>query len=236
MKMAEDPEEVAAAAEKLEESNSLLVCMGAPGTGKTYVADHLIRLAVERDHRVLYALPTGQLACRMRQRHPDIQVDTCAGAFLFYRPLSETIAIMTEYDMVVIDEALQLSAEEFGRLHAMFVSAGRRLLLLLMGDDWQLPSIAPERASKHPQWRFTKEVTLTEVKRCKSAALQAKLDFLRYHKPTGAEGRRFLHRLCYKHKAWSGHEEPTNLDVENVLLRTNNETTIVTCTRHDLQV
>ena len=59
--------------------------MGEPGTGKTFVADYLIRWAVAKGLRVLNALPTGQLACRMRQRHPTIAVDTCAGAFLFHR-------------------------------------------------------------------------------------------------------------------------------------------------------
>ncbi|CAE7575493.1 pif1 [Symbiodinium sp. CCMP2592] len=230
LKDAQSEEEVEEVSQQLETHNSILACMGGPGTGKTFLADHLVRVAVERGYRVLYALPTGQLACRMRQRHPDIHVDTCAGAFLFYRPLSETIALMTEYDMVVIDEALQLSAEEFGRLRALFLAAGRRLLLLL-GDDWQLPSIAPERASDHPQWRFTRTVTLTEVRRCKCPRLQAKLDFLRYHKPVGQEGKRFVNRLCYKHKAWTGHDEPTSLDIADVLRRTENNTTFVTCTK-----
>ncbi|CAE7293352.1 unnamed protein product, partial [Symbiodinium sp. CCMP2456] len=231
LKDARSEEDVDEASQQLELRNSILVCMGGPGTGKTFVADHLVRVAVQRGCRVLYALPTGQLACRMRQRHPDIHVDTCAGAFLFYRPLSETIALMTEYDVVVIDEALQLSAEEFGRLHAMFLAAGRRLLLLLLGDDWQLPSIQPDRASDHPQWRFARTITLTEVRRCKCRQLQAKLDFLRYHKPLGKEGQLFVNRLCYKHKAWSGHNEPTSLDIDDILRRTDNKTTFVTCSK-----
>eukprot|EP00434_Breviolum_minutum_P045362 symbB.v1.2.040649.t1/scaffold7408.1/size11443/1 len=139
------PQDVEAAVERLEASNRPLLCLGGPGTGKTFVADYLIRLAVQREFKVLYALPTGQLACRMRQRHPNISIDTSAD---------------------------------------------------------------------HPQWKHCQRVTLTEVRRC---TLQAKLDFLRYHKPMGAEGRRFVNRLCYEHKAWTGHHEPTNLDIEQVL-------------------
>ncbi|CAE7357076.1 pif1, partial [Symbiodinium sp. CCMP2592] len=231
LKDAQTPAEADDAALRLEEQNSVLVCMGGPGTGKTFVADYLVRVAVRRGHRVLYALPTGQLACRMRQRHPDIHVDTCAGAFLFYRPESETLALMAEYDMVVIDEALQLSAEEYGRLHAMFCATGKQLLLLLMGDDCQLPSIHPQQACDHAQWRFTHVVTLTEVRRCKCAVLQAKLDFLRHHKPLGQEGKRFVNRLCYQHKAWTGHDEPTSLDIDSVFKRTGGKTTFVTCTK-----
>ncbi|CAK9101303.1 ATP-dependent DNA helicase PIF1 [Durusdinium trenchii] len=229
-------EDMEAAANDLLEHNSILVCMGAPGTGKTFVADYLIRLAVQRGMRVLYALPTGQLACRMRQRHPGIEVDTCHGAFAFWRPLTETIAYMADFDMVVIDEALQLSAEEFGRLRAMFVAAGKQVLLLLMGDDWQLPSIHPERADSHPQWTFGHIITLREIKRCKCPELQAKLDFLRCHKPMGAEGKRLINRLCYKHKAWTGHEEPTALDIESVLAQTDGKTTFVTCTRRGASI
>ena len=86
---AESPEEVERLAAELEEQNSILLCMGAPGTGKTFVVDYLIQVAVGRGLRALYALPTGQLACRMRQRHPNIHVDTCHGAFGFFRPLQD---------------------------------------------------------------------------------------------------------------------------------------------------
>ncbi|MCR9130901.1 MAG: AAA family ATPase [Alphaproteobacteria bacterium] len=156
---AEDEAATEAATDNLQRNNSPLVCLGEPGTGKTFVADYLIRLARQRGLRVLYALPTGQLACRMRTRHPNIEVDTCAGAFLFHRPLPEALPLLTQYDVVVVDEVLQLSAEEFGRLHEMYMAAGKQLLLLLMGDEWQLPSIHPERASDHPRWRFGHFVT-----------------------------------------------------------------------------
>ena len=54
---------------------------------------------------------------------------------------------------------------------------------------------------------------------------------MRYHKPLGQEGQRFVNRLCYKHKAWSGYNEPTSLDIDDVLRRTDNNTTFVTCTK-----
>ena len=228
---AESPEEIERLAAELEEQNSILLCMGAPGTGKTFVVDYLIQVAVGRGLRVLCALPTGQLACRMRQRHLNIHVDTCHGAFGFFRPLQETLAFMADYDMVVIDEALQLSAEEFGRVDAMFLDTGKQALLVMMGDDWQLPSIHPERADSHPQWKFCQRIDLFEVCRCKCPLLQEKLDFLRHHKPMGAEGQRFINKLCYRHKAWTGHDEPTNLDVQDVWGRTEGRTTFVTCTR-----
>ena len=49
--------------------------------------------------------------------------------------------------------------------------------------------------------------------------------------PTGQEGGRVLRGLCRNHKAWSGHHEPTRANMKQLLQRTNNETTVITCTR-----
>ena len=168
LREAADPQEIDQRVAELEANNTIMVCLGAPGTGKTFVADYIIRVAVARGLRVLYALPTGQLACRMRQRHPDIEVDTCHGAFLFHRPLTEAMALLTDYDLVAVDEVLQLSAEEFYRMHSMFVAAGKQLVLLLMGDEWQLPCIEEEPANAHPLWTRCWSATLTQA--CRFAA------------------------------------------------------------------
>ena len=61
--------------------------------------------------------------------------------------------------------------------------------------------------------------------------LLAKLAYLRKNRPMGAEGDRFVRDVCRKHKAWSGHHEPTNLDIEDLLQKTGNATTVITCTR-----
>lgn len=146
--------------------------------------------------------------------------------FQVCRPLTEALGLLSDYDVVVVDEALQLSAEEFGRLDAMFMAAGKRLLLLLlMGDGWQLPSIHPEQAAR-PRRPPARGPALRPSRAAGEAGLPAL-----YHKPMGADGRRFVNRLCHCRKAWSGHHEPTNLDIEDVLRRTEGRTTFVTCTR-----
>eukprot|EP00971_Amphidinium_carterae_P136882 2712311-Amphidinium_carterae.1 len=50
-------------------------CMIA-GSGKTVVLDRCIRRAVRNNARVLVTLPTGAQRARMRQRHPDVDMDT----------------------------------------------------------------------------------------------------------------------------------------------------------------
>ena len=49
-------------------------------------------------------------------RTSKIDVDTCAGACLFHRELSEALPIFTQYDMIVIDEISMLDAPTFDLL------------------------------------------------------------------------------------------------------------------------
>ena len=55
--------------------------------------------------------------------------------------------------------------------------------------------------------------------------------YLRKNALTGQEGSCVLRDLCWKHKAWSGHHEPNTDDIRHLLERTDNKTTVITCTR-----
>jgi len=80
-------------------------------------------------------------------------------------------------------------------------------------------------------------MTLHAVHRCKDETLARKLHTLRMSKLEGEAGLRFLHTdLCRGHKAWSGHHTPTAVDIEDVLARTQNRTTFVTCTKRGAAV
>ena len=217
-----------------EEHGSMVAGMGPPGTGKTAVLDRCIRRAQRLGARVLVALPTGVQRARMRQRHPDVDLDTCHGAFLFNKLLAEAMGIMTCYDLIVIDEAPQLFEEHFERLDEMWLAAGKAPCVVFAGDPWQLPP--PDNTKRslvhHPQWRFVHQVELRQVwRQGEGDPLLPKLAFLRKNRPMGAEGARFLRDLCRTRKAWSGHHEPTNLDIEDLLKKTDNATTVITCTR-----
>ena len=63
----------------------MLFAEGPPGTGKTFAVHEQIRRYVDRGARVLFVLPTGQLAAAMRAKHPDVDVDTFHGGLLFQR-------------------------------------------------------------------------------------------------------------------------------------------------------
>eukprot|EP00435_Cladocopium_sp_Y103_P073485 s884_g43.t2 len=85
--------------------HKMLFASGPPGTGKTHVIHEQVRKWKRKGARVLFALPTGQLASEVRSIHPDIDVDTSHGAFLLHKPLQEAMAILTQYELVIIDEA-----------------------------------------------------------------------------------------------------------------------------------
>ncbi|CAE7038715.1 unnamed protein product [Symbiodinium natans] len=218
-----------------EEHGSMVAATGPPGTGKTAVLDRCIRRAESLGARILIALPTGVQRSRMRQRHPNVDLDTCHGAFLFHRPLTEALGIVAAYDLIVVDEAFQLVEEHFERLHQMWVVAARVPCLVLAGDEWQLPP--PDRTQRslacHPRWRFVCKVELHHVWRQDGGdPLLSKLTYLRKSRPTGREGDSLLRDLCRGHKAWSGHHEPTGDDIKRLLERTDGGgTTVITCTR-----
>ena len=153
IRVAEDDAEYERLVGLAEEHGSMVAAVGPPGTGKTAVLDRCIRRAGSLGARVLIALPTGVQRSRMRQRHPNAELDTCHGAFLFHRPLVESLGIMAAYDLIVIDEAFQLVEEHFARLHEMWLAAAKAPCVVMAGDEWQLPPPDREQRSLacHPK-------------------------------------------------------------------------------------
>ena len=83
----------------------MLFASGGPGSGKTFILHDQIERWQAKGARILFVLPTGQLAANMRARHPHVDVDTYHGGLLFHKELSEALGIMTQYDLIVLDEA-----------------------------------------------------------------------------------------------------------------------------------
>ena len=100
----DDDEQEELLAEALQQ-NKMLFASGGPGSGKTFILHDQIRRWQGKGARILFVLPTGQLAANMKAQHPHIDVDTYHGGLLFHRELSETLGIMTQYDLIILDEA-----------------------------------------------------------------------------------------------------------------------------------
>lgn len=235
LRAARDEEVQDKLATDMAENNRILICTGPPGCGKSFVADLCIRRAKMAKACICYALPTGQLAAKARGKHTNIEIDTCHGAFLFHRPLTESIALLSLYQLCVVDEIFQLTVEHFERLPAMFQAAGRQLCLVLLGDPMQLPNVEGEPPDSSALWKFCHKITLTQVHRCDDPVLGKKLASLRMNSQTGRAGKDFVAHLCRGHKAWSGHDEPTALDVKTVLVDYP-DTTFITCARRGAAV
>ena len=150
-----------------DEHGSIVAVSGQPGTGKTAVVDLCVKRAQRLQARILLAMPTGVQRSRMKQRHPEVDLDTCHGAFLFHKPLVEAMGIMMCYDLIVIDEAVQLFEEHFERLYQMWRAAGKVPCLVFVGDEWQLPP--PDNTKRslvhHPKWRFVYKEGLAPSRR-----------------------------------------------------------------------
>ena len=162
----------------------------------------------------------------MRELFPDVDVDTCHGAFLLHKPETEAWPHMTEYDLVVVDEVSQLSRDQFERIVRMWHQADKVPALIFLGDFYQLPGVEPTRANESPAWKKIYKVELVDPQRCKDKKLWKKIMATRTARPSMTQ----LKDIVRNHKAWSG-KKPNQLDIRNLLRRTKSKTTIVTCTR-----
>ena len=215
-------------ADDARDKSVVLAALGEPGTGKTTVLLDCVKRCLRKGGNALIACPTAQHAARLRAKVPEADVDTCSGAFFLYKPLHEVDAVLTQYDLVVVDEVSQLSAEDFERIVQLWEASDRLPCLVFAGDFWQLPGINPERANKSPKWRqYVKTIELFENRRCDCPKLTEKLKAIRTAMPT----KRMFNKIMKGHRAWRGHHEPTLWDIQQILRRTDERTTFVTCTR-----
>ena len=207
--------------------------LGPAGSGKTSCVEAAIEEVVEKGGRVLITAPTGKLAASFRQKYPDLDVDTIHGAFAIWKPLRQTLDIMGQYDLVIVEEIGQLSRPIFERLMELWFHAERLPTLVFVGDFWQLPGVEPSKACDSPIWKIglVAKKNLYTMRRCKCPILADKLRLLRTGKPDKA-GLKFILR---GHKAPVARRQarmadPTAWDVKKILEETPN-TVFLTCSR-----
>jgi hypothetical protein len=184
---------------------------------------------------VLFALPLGLLASRMRERFqglPHLDIDTCHGAFKLDRPDARYLPLVAPYDMVVVDEISLLSQEHFEQILQLWRAADKVPALVFLGDKFQLPGMGDARAWDSACWnrRELRFLQLLHPFRCKDPAFAAVLKVLRISKPS----ERLVEQICCGHKAWPS-RLPTTRDVAK-LIADHPDTTLVTATRRGAQL
>ena len=222
-----DDDTYEAIADIANEKGKILVALGPPGTGKTTVVHKCVHKWHRKGARILFALPTGQLASEMRRVHPDIDVDTCHGAFLFHKELTEALPILTQYDLIIVDELSMLTAGHFDRIYAMWQTAEKLPCVVFLGDFYQLPGPQkpPSRICDSIAYHYARKMEFHQVHRCKDPVLAKKLKALR----TSVPSMKLLKRILKKHRAWTA-DEPTEYNILQ-LYRHHENTSMVTCTR-----
>jgi len=119
-------------------SHSISIITGGPGTGKTFVARHLIEAMGEKA-RIVLAAPTGKAVSRLKELNPNAQAGTLH-TLLNIRSgrdlLSEGSYLSA--DLIIVDESSMIDARLFG-FFLSSVPAGCRIVFL--GDADQLPPV-----------------------------------------------------------------------------------------------
>jgi len=128
---------------------SAMILTGGPGTGKTTIVEAIIRLyqRLNPDNTIALVAPTGRASKRLSE---VTGLEACTIHRLLKWDLhTNTFAINAEYpldvDLLVIDEFSMVDSSLFAHL---LEASARVSKILLIGDDQQLPSVAPGHVLK----------------------------------------------------------------------------------------
>ena len=152
----DDPAEAEEAQEKARAEAKALVCMGPPGTGKTTVCHAKIEELLANGGKALFALPTAQLASRMRERYgrrAGLEIDTCHAAFGLNDVCAGELPFLVVYDLIVVDEVSQLTAQHSDRILRLWEAADKVPALVFVGDKWQMSGFGDKRPWQSNYWK-----------------------------------------------------------------------------------
>ncbi|MEG0367672.1 MAG: ATP-dependent RecD-like DNA helicase, partial [Coprobacillus sp.] len=129
--------------------HSAMIITGGPGTGKTTIVEAIMKLytSLNPDQRIALVAPTGRASKRLSE---VTGLEACTIHRLLKWDLhTNTFGINVnnplEVDLLVIDEFSMVDTLLFSHL----LSASRKVTkILLIGDDQQLPSVAPGHVLK----------------------------------------------------------------------------------------
>ena len=212
---------------KTARGSKAAICTGPPGTGKTTAIFSCIKEVLKNNGKVLFALPTAQLASRMRDKYKNqrrnVVIDTCAAAFELLGNGVTELPTLSDFDLIVVDELSLIAKNHFERIIKLWNHVDRVPALVFLGDDFQMAGYG-ERPWVSPLWKSAcDEYKLHRAYRCKDPHFWSMLTQIRRDLPSPE----LVAEFC-KRKAWLG--SPNVKQVRKVLEK-HPDTTIMTCTR-----
>ena len=77
----------------------------------------------------------------IREKFPDVDVDTVHAAFLFHLRTHESLMVMQEYNYVIVEEVGQLTQNMFDRIVNIWEITDQEPVLVFVGDFDQLRDV-----------------------------------------------------------------------------------------------
>lgn len=144
-------------------SSPLTIITGGPGTGKTYVAEQIIREFAGRNKSVLVGAPTGKAAANLKRFSEDVTVGTLH-SLLGIKRSSDFHDKQTSLfaDLIIIDECSMIDVAMWAKLLSSILTGTR---VILLGDQNQLPPV-DAGTMFHEICAWNSSVHLTECLRC----------------------------------------------------------------------
>lgn len=94
-------------------ANQAICILGLAGSGKTFLVSTVIQEAMSANARVIVACPTRILVASYRARMPGLDADSIHSALQVFRPEQQTLDLMAQFELVVVEEVGQLSVDVF---------------------------------------------------------------------------------------------------------------------------
>ena len=82
-----------------------------------------------------------------------VHIDTCHAVFRFDQPLTESLPLMTMYELVVVDEISLLDCPQFEHIAKLWSAAEKTPALVILGDKYQLPGVGNTRPWESAIWK-----------------------------------------------------------------------------------
>ena len=118
------------------------ILTGGPGSGKTFVIKHLIKIAEGYAFRVMIAHPTGKLSSGIRSK--DNSVSTTIHRAFMMGTFQESLEYIQHFNIWIIGEMSMLTRHIWERIYVLWCACDKVPIVVCEGDFQQLAPPVPD--------------------------------------------------------------------------------------------